>query len=66
MKLHKRRKINVSIGKTINLGNFESLRLDMSYESTISDDSNLKEEFNETFEFLDELLEETILEKGKK
>jgi len=70
MNLHKDRKIRVSVGKTVNLGNYESLRLDLSYESSIADSvgyrKDLEDEFNEVFYFIDNLLEETILEKGKK
>jgi len=66
MKNHKDRKIRVNVGKTVNLGNYESLRLDMSYESTIPDNCHLEDEFDEVFNFIDDLLEETLLEKAKK
>ncbi len=38
------KEISVSVGRTINLGNFESLRVDVSAAATISenDDADLK------------------------
>jgi hypothetical protein len=50
------RRISCSLGKTVNLGNFESLRIDIGMEADISLDKNLDDARNSLFqEVFDEL-----------
>ena len=46
------RRIEVKVGKTINIGNYESERVDISLGGTIEDDENLIVVYDEVFEML--------------
>jgi len=48
----KDRRVEVKIGKTINIGNYESERIDISLGGTINDDDDPITIYNEVFELL--------------
>jgi hypothetical protein len=58
-------RIKVSVGRTINLGNFESLRIDVGMEAdTLTRDAN--QTFNSMTTWIDEKLNELENEERRK
>jgi methyl coenzyme M reductase subunit D len=55
-------KVNVTLGYTMNLGNFQSLRIDIGVEDTVRDGENVKEGFDRVYGFVEEQLVEKINE----
>lgn len=48
----KDRRIEVSIGKTISLGDFEFVKIDVGLSGSIKDDVSLKSSFNKVYDDL--------------
>ena len=64
-----KRRIEVRMGRTISVGQFESKRIDMGIARDIKDDADLDDEFGEILEYLEEYLDEeeaAILEEATK
>lgn len=63
-------KITVLMGKTINLGNYESARVDYGEEVVLSEDDILSEEITRTINnvrgSLAEAIEKSGMQKGRK
>lgn len=55
-------KVNVSLGYTLNLGNFQSLRIDLGIEDSRRDGENINDAFNRVYSFVEEKLTEKIKE----
>lgn len=55
-------KVNVSLGYTLNLGNFQSLRIDLGVEDSKRDGENINEAFNRVYAFVEEKLTEKVKE----
>lgn len=55
-------KISVALGYTINLGNFQSLRLDLGVVDSKRDGENSDQAFNRVYKFVEEKLTEKIKE----
>lgn len=49
-------KINVSLGYTLNLGNFQSLRIDLGIEDSKRDGENIEDAFNRVYSFVENKL----------
>lgn len=58
-------KIKLSVGKTVNLGNYESLRVDVQFEVSIDDTDNIDTSFKELRQEVDSRLQEVIDQKLK-
>jgi len=50
------RKVKVSLGYTLNLGNFESLRIDVGVEDRVIGDENIDGAMERTYKYVEELL----------
>jgi len=55
-------KVNVSLGYTLNLGNFQSLRIDLGVEDSKREGENVGEAFDRVYAFVEERLTEKIKE----
>lgn len=55
-------KINVSLGYTLNLGNFQSLRVDLGVEDSRRADENVNEAFERVYAFVESKLAEKVKE----
>jgi hypothetical protein len=55
-------KVTVSLGYTLNLGNFQSLRVDLGVEDSERDGENINEAFNRVYSFVEEKLTEKVRE----
>jgi hypothetical protein len=55
-------KINVTLGYTLNLGNFQSLRLDLGIVDSKRDGENTNEAFERVYKFVEDKLTEKIQE----
>jgi hypothetical protein len=55
-------KVSVGLGYTLNLGNFQSLRLDLSITDSKRDGENTNEAFERVYKFVEEKLAEKIKE----
>ena len=55
-------KINVTLGYTLNLGNFQSLRLDLGVVDSKRDGENIDDAFNRVYKFVEDKLTEKIQE----
>lgn len=55
-------KVNVSLGYTLNLGNFQSLRIDLGVEDSKRDGENINDAFNRVYAFVEEKLTEKVKE----
>jgi hypothetical protein len=55
-------KINVALGYTLNLGNFQSLRIDIGIEDTVRDGEHAEDGFNRVYEFVESKLIEKVKE----
>jgi hypothetical protein len=57
-----RAKVNVALGYTLNLGNFQSLRIDLGIEDSERDGENISEAFDRVYAFVEEKLTEKVKE----
>ena len=55
-------KINVTLGYTLNLGNFQSLRIDLGVVDTRRDGENIEQAFERVYSFVEAKLTEKINE----
>ena len=55
-------KVNVALGYTLNLGNFQSLRIDIGIEDSRRDGENIAEAFDRVYSFVEEKLTEKVRE----
>ena len=55
-------KVNVSLGYTLNLGNFQSLRIDLGIEDSERDGENINDAFNRVYAFVENKLTEKVKE----
>lgn len=55
-------KVNVALGYTLNLGNFQSLRIDIGIEDTVRDGENAEDGFSRVYEFVENKLIEKVKE----
>jgi len=55
-------KVNVTLGYTLNLGNFQSLRLDLGIVDSKRDGENVDEAFARVYKFVEDKLTEKIQE----
>lgn len=59
---HNDTKVNVSLGYTLNVGNFQSLRIDLGIEDSRRDGENIQEAFDRVYEFVEQRLAEKVKE----
>ena len=55
-------KVNVTLGYTLNLGNFQSLRLDLGVIDSKRDGENTEQAFDRVYKFVEDKLTEKIKE----
>ena len=55
-------KVTVGLGYTLNLGNFQSLRLDLSVTDNKRDGENVNDAFERVYSFVETKLQEKISE----
>jgi hypothetical protein len=55
-------KVSVTLGYTLNLGNFQSLRLDLSVSDSKRNGENTNEAFERVYKFVEDKLTEKINE----
>jgi hypothetical protein len=55
-------KVTVSLGYTLNLGNFQSLRIDLGIEDSKRDGENTAEAFERVYNFVESKLSEKVNE----
>jgi hypothetical protein len=55
-------KVNVTLGYTLNLGNFQSLRLDLGVIDSKRDGENTEQAFERVYKFVEDKLTEKINE----
>lgn len=55
-------KVNVTLGYTLNLGNFQSLRIDLGIEDSRRDGETITEAFDRVYDFVEQKLTEKINE----
>jgi hypothetical protein len=55
-------KVNVTLGYTLNLGNFQSLRLDLGVIDSKRDGEDIEQAFNRVYKFVEDKLTEKIKE----
>lgn len=55
-------KVSVSLGYTLNLGNFQSLRIDLGVEDSKKDGENINDAFNRVYSFVEGKLTEKVKE----
>jgi hypothetical protein len=55
-------KVNVTLGYTMNVGNFQSLRVDVGVEDSVRDGENVQEGFDRVYAFVEEQLAAKIKE----
>ena len=55
-------KVSVALGYTINLGNFQSLRIDLGVEDAERDGENINDAFARVYSFVEEKLTEKVKE----
>jgi methyl coenzyme M reductase subunit D len=55
-------KVSVSLGYTINLGNFQSLRIDVSVTDNKRDGENINDAFERVYAFVETKLQEKVAE----
>jgi len=59
-------KVTVGLGYTLNLGNFQSLRIDISVTDNKRDGENTNEAFDRVYSFVEAKLQEKVTEaKGE-
>ena len=55
-------KVNVTLGYTLNLGNFQSIRLDLGVIDSKRDGENTEQAFDRVYKFVEDKLTEKIKE----
>ena len=55
-------KVNVTLGYTMNVGNFQSLRIDIGIEDQVRDGENVQEGFDRVYKFVEDQLGEKLRE----
>lgn len=55
-------KVTVSLGYTLNLGNFQSLRIDIGIEDSRRDGENINDAFERVYSFVEDKLTEKVKE----
>jgi methyl coenzyme M reductase subunit D len=55
-------KVNVGLGYTLNLGNFQSLRIDISVTDNKRDGENINDAFDRVYAFVEEKLSNKVKE----
>lgn len=55
-------KVTVALGYTLNVGNFQSLRIDLGIEDTRREGENISEAFERVYEFVESKLTEKVKE----
>jgi hypothetical protein len=55
-------KVSVNLGYTINLGNFQSLRIDVSVTDNKRDGENINDAFERVYSFVETKLQEKVAE----
>lgn len=55
-------KVNVALGYTLNLGNFQSLRIDLGVEDSLRNEEHVEDAFNRVYSFVENKLIEKINE----
>jgi len=59
-------KVSVTLGYTLNLGNFQSLRLDLGIVDSKRDGENIDEAFGRVYKFVEDKLTEKIKKQNLK
>ena len=49
-------KVNVALGYTLNLGNFQSLRIDIGVEDSLRSEEHVDDAFNRVYDFVEQKL----------
>lgn len=57
-----KREIKVRVGRTINLGNYNSANINIEYGRELADDEDVEEKIEEEYEFVTELVENKELQ----
>jgi hypothetical protein len=57
-----RAKVSVALGYTLNLGNFQSLRIDLGIEDSERDGENISEAFDRVYAFVEQKLTDKVKE----
>jgi hypothetical protein len=55
-------KVSVTLGYTLNLGNFQSLRIDLGVADSKRDNENTNDAFERVYKFVEDKLTEKIVE----
>lgn len=55
-------KVSVTLGYTMNLGNFQSLRIDIGIEDQVRDGENVQDGFDRVYKFVEDQLGEKLKE----
>jgi hypothetical protein len=55
-------KVNVTLGYTLNLGNFQSLRLDLGVTDSRREGENINDAFERVYKFVEDKLTEKVNE----
>jgi hypothetical protein len=55
-------KVNVTLGYTLNLGNFQSLRLDLGIVDSRREGENINDAFERVYKFVEDKLAEKVKE----
>lgn len=55
-------KVNVALGYTLNLGNFQSLRIDLGVEDSLRNEEHVDDAFARVYSFVEQKLIEKIQE----
>lgn len=58
-------KVTVTLGYTLNLGNFQSLRVDLGVEDSRRDGENINDAFERVYKFVEDKLTEKVQEASK-
>lgn len=58
-------KVTVTLGYTLNLGNFQSLRVDLGIEDSRRDGENINDAFERVYKFVEDKLTEKVQEASK-
>lgn len=58
-------KVTVALGYTLNVGNFQSLRVDLGIEDTRRDGENINEAFERVYAFVETKLAEKVKEASQ-
>jgi hypothetical protein len=55
-------KVTVALGYTLNVGNFQSLRIDLGIEDSEREGENINDAFNRVYAFVEQKLTEKVKE----